>query len=128
MESYIKKDSLRAAIRDLWTEYNQSGFEYVSKDDVFRAIEEMDEIEVDEWIPVDEELPDVGKYGDSEYILLSFDNYPVPCIGQYREDKEGGAFYAGDDDESLVSVGLIVNAWRYLPESYKEDENGNETD
>lgn len=67
------------------------------------------------WIDVEHELPP-----NDEYILLSFDNFSLPQIGRYEEDEEGGAFYLGDEDVSLSSYGLFVNAWRLLPEPYKE--------
>ena len=66
------------------------------------------------WIPCDERYPD-----SDEYVLLSFENFSVPIIGRYEVDEEGGAFYAGDEDKSLVSHGLIVNAWQKLPKPYQ---------
>lgn len=69
-----------------------------------------------EWIPVTERLPETGKY-----VLISFSNFTVPITGRYEEDEEGGAFFSGDEDESLISKGLIVNAWMPLPEPYHED-------
>ena len=69
-----------------------------------------------EWILVTERLPETGKY-----VLISFSNFTVPITGRYEEDEEGGAFLAGDEDESLISKGLIVNAWMPLPEPYHED-------
>lgn len=71
------------------------------------------------WIPCDERYPDTD-----EYILLSFENFSIPIIGRYEEDVEGGAFYAGDEEETLASHGLVVNAWRGLPEPYSEKETG----
>lgn len=47
----------------------------------------------DKWIPITERLPENG-----DYILISFENATIPEIGRYEEDKEGGAFYIGDDD------------------------------
>ena len=80
-------------------------------------------MKVNEWIPIDEQLPEVDEDGYSNYILLSFDNFSVPCIGMYRVEEDGSAaFYEGDDEWSLVSYGLIVNAWMPLPECYREDE------
>ena len=69
------------------------------------------------WIPATERLPETGKH-----VLISFSNFTVPITGRYEEDEEGGAFFAGDEDESLISKGLIVNAWMPLPEPYNEDE------
>ena len=67
-----------------------------------------------EWIP-SEEPPESGKY-----VLLSFENFSIPLVGQYKEDEEGaGAFYIGDDEESCISQDIIVNAWMALPELYK---------
>lgn len=66
------------------------------------------------WIPVSERLPEEGSY-----VLLSFENFTIPDIGRYETDEEGGAFYPGDDDESYVTYGILVNAWRPLPEPYK---------
>lgn len=54
-----------------------------------------------------------------KYILLSFENFSVPCIGRYVEDENGGAYYIGDEEETCSSHDLFVNAWMQLPESYK---------
>ena len=68
----------------------------------------------DGWIPVEEELPETDKY-----ILLSFSNFSIPCVGRYEEDENGGAFYVGDDDESCVSQDMFVNAWQTLPHPFQ---------
>lgn len=71
--------------------------------------------ETNGWIPVDEGTPK-----DDRYILLSFENFSLPVVGRYEEDKDGGGnFYAGDEDIPLVKQYLIVNAWRELPERYE---------
>ena len=67
------------------------------------------------WIPIEERLPE-----NDEYILVSFGNFSVPDIARYERDDEGGAFYPGDEDYTYTSVGLFVNAWMPLPESYRE--------
>ncbi len=68
------------------------------------------------WIPVTESLPD-----SSRYILLSFENYPVPAIGRCETDEDGNsAFYLGDDYRPLVKIGVFVNAWMELPEQYHD--------
>ena len=72
---------------------------------------------VNGWIPCDERYPDTDKY-----ILLSFSNFPVPLIGRYEEDEEGGAFYLSGESETCVSQNLFVNAWAYLPQPYSEGE------
>lgn len=68
------------------------------------------------WIPCIERYPDTDGY-----ILLSFSNFSVPCVGRYEEDDDGGAFYIGDEDVSCVSQDMFVNAWRPLPEPYREE-------
>ena len=71
------------------------------------------------WIPIDERTPEVDEDGYSEYVLLSFANASIPCIGQYRTYEGEGYFYDGDDEKPLFVYGLRVNAWRPMPESYR---------
>lgn len=73
-----------------------------------------EEREKHSWRP--EEKPPEG-----EYILLSFENFSVPMVGRYEEDKEGGAFYLGDELISCLSQDMYVNAWQSLPEPYREE-------
>lgn len=69
-----------------------------------------------QWCDVDEALPIPG-----EYVLLSFANYPVPMVGRYEEDEDGGGnFYVGDDDVPLVKQDIFVNGWRLLPKCMEE--------
>ncbi len=78
--------------------------------DVDKVVEEYN----NRWIPVStEQFPDTDRY-----ILLSFGNYSVCAIGRY----EDGAFYVGDEDTSLSSIGVFVNAWMELPKCYEESE------
>ena len=58
---------------------------------------------------------------DGERVLLSFANFSIPLVGRYEEDKEGGTFYIGDEEESCVSQDMIVNAWMPLPEPYRPE-------
>ena len=69
------------------------------------------------WIPCSERLPK-----NEDYILVSFENFTLSDIARYEENEEGGAFYPGDEEESYMSYGLIVNAWMPLPEPYREVE------
>ena len=69
------------------------------------------------WIPVEERYPDTDKY-----ILLSLSNFSIPIVGRCEEDEDGGAFYAGDEDETLVSQDLFVNAWMLLVKPYRPEE------
>ena len=86
-----------------------------------KIIEEVAEKYNDGWITCSERLPE-----NDNYILVSFDNFSMPDIARYEEDKEGGAFYPGDDDKSYVSYGLFVNAWQPLPEPYQPKGDNNE--
>ena len=68
------------------------------------------------WIPIDEKLPP-----DDNFILLSFSNFSVPIVGRYEEAEDGGGnFFAGDEDEPLISQDMYVNAWMPLPKPYEE--------
>jgi hypothetical protein len=80
-------------------------------------IENMDDEKENGWIPVSERLPDPGKY-----VLVSFENFTLPMIGIYTVDDNGGTFRVDDEDDSFLEHNLYVNAWRGLPERYKEDE------
>ena len=66
------------------------------------------------WIPYNQPPKTRG------YILLSFENFSLPLVGRYEEDKNGGAYYIGDEEYSCVAQDIIVNAWMPLPKSYKE--------
>ena len=71
----------------------------------------------DGWIPIDEKLPP-----DDSFILLSFSNFSIPIVGRYEEDEGGGGnFFAGDEDEPLISQDMYVNAWMPLPKPYEEE-------
>lgn len=111
----IEEFGLHHAIRDLpHSTYTVEAFEMA-----INALEQQDKTR---WIPVTERLPDLDEDGYSEKLLLSFDNFSLPAIGEYRQDPDdSGAWYEGDCDETLLSYGLIVNAWMPLPEQYKEE-------
>lgn len=70
----------------------------------------IDELEGSRWIPIDERQPETDTY-----ILVSFENCNMPDIARYEEDT----FYPGDEEKSYKSFGLIVNAWRPLPDNWK---------
>ena len=85
--------------------------------DFDRAIKALEE---SRWIPIIERLP-----RPEEYVLVSFENATLPDIARYEVDENGnGDFYQGDGDESYTSYGVFVNAWRPLPERYKEENGG----
>lgn len=86
------------------------------------AVEEAVKIlEATRWRDAEYEPPEVDEDRYSDKILLGFSNYILPAIGEYRVDKEGGAYYEGDDDTPLIQYGLIVNGWMPLPERMQED-------
>lgn len=73
-----------------------------------------------QWIPVEERLPE-----NSDYVLMSFENFSLPLVGRYESDEDGGgAWYLGDcdEDDTCVSNDLFVNAWMRLPEPYRTEE------
>lgn len=76
---------------------------------------------VNQWTPVTR-LPELDHEGYSEKLLLSFSNFGLPTIGEYRVANGDGHWYDGDDDKPLEDYGLKVNAWMKLPEMYKEEE------
>lgn len=87
-----------------------------SKSQASRLMKELqEEREKHQWIPVTEQLPE-----PETYVLVSFSNFSLPIIGRYNENEEGGAWFAGDEDESLTSQDMSVNAWMPLPEVYRE--------
>ena len=76
-----------------------------------------------EWVPVDERLPEVNADGCSEYILISFENWELPAVGRYEEDKDGGGkFFEGDEETSCAIYGFFVNAWAPMIKPYREED------
>ena len=95
-----------------------------SKSQAYLLMEKLQkEREKHQWIPVTEQLPE-----PEAYVLVSFSNFSLPIIGRYDENEEGGVWFAGDEEESLVSQDLFVNAWMPLPEPYREETEDEETD
>lgn len=114
----INKDELQNAIREYFLSLVEQKVDSPDAVDINADIQRIiEELDANPWNPVSKSLPTDGRY-----ILLSFENFSVPCIGRYEEDTDGdGCFYVGDEDESLVSHGIFVNAWMDLPERYKSD-------
>lgn len=82
-------------------------------------LEELKQLrEKDRWIPVSERLPEHGKYA-----LISCEGFDAPSVGKYEEDDIGETFYLSED-MPCEDFGIVVEAWRPLPEPYKESENG----
>lgn len=73
------------------------------------------------WRVINPDNPDTFPKTD-KYILLSFSNFTLPCIGRWEGNAdEGFVFYEGDDERSLISYGLFVNAWMPLPERMESE-------
>lgn len=73
------------------------------------------ELEGSRWIPVDEKSPE-----NDTYVQVSYENYTIPDIARYVEDGKGGIFYPRDRMNGCKSYGWIVNAWKPLPDTYRE--------
>ena len=67
-----------------------------------------------QWIPCSERLPKIG-----EYVLISCEGFDAPSVGKYEEDDIGETFYLSED-MPCEDLGIVVEAWRPLPEPYKE--------
>ncbi|MDR3779339.1 MAG: DUF551 domain-containing protein [Candidatus Copromonas sp.] len=93
---------------------------FINKDGIADVYDDTYDIVIQKnvrrWIPVTERLPELG-----EYVLISFSNFTLPCIGRYDEDEKGGAWFNGDETESLVSQDMYVNAWMLLPKPYRAE-------
>ena len=96
--------------------YEDSSFPLTLADKVTEKINQQRVVYANGWIPAD------NPPEDNDYILISFENFSIPVVGRYEKDEEGGAYYAGDEDISLVSQDMIVNAWQPLPEKSYGDE------
>lgn len=60
---------------------------------------------------------DPASFPDNERnVLVSFSNFDLSIIGQWRVDEDGaGCWYLGDTDETFLSEGLFVDGWWELP-------------
>lgn len=53
---------------------------------------------------------------DSRNVLVSFSNFSLSIIGQWRTDEDGrGCWYLGDTDETFIENDLYVDGWWELP-------------
>lgn len=66
-----------------------------------------------DWKPADQEPP------EGEYVLLSFECYPLPAIGRC----EDGVYYLGDELMLLKNREIYVNGWMKLPKCKGFEEN-----
>ena len=103
---------------NLWQVLYGALFKLHDYEDIGLEPDEVREMaERNSWIPIEEALPEPG-----EYVLVSFSNVPLPDIGRYEEDEDGGVFYPGDEEYTYSSIGAFVNAWMQLPERYKDED------
>jgi hypothetical protein len=123
--------SRQAAIRWVKTECNPYGkptIDFESGKKVIEHLKQMPSVtpkqKTGKWIPVSESLPELDDDGYSTYVLVSFSNFTLPCIGQLRKTDGENHWYEGDDEKALDSFGLHVNAWMPLPEPYKAESEG----
>ena len=60
---------------------------------------------------------DPNSFPDSDRnVLVTFSNFSLPIIGQWRIDNDGaGCWYLGDTDETFLSEDLYVDGWWELP-------------
>lgn len=65
------------------------------------------------------DYPPVNDLGHSKKLLISFEN-DDPTVGRYIKSNDSGGYFAEQfNDYPVIRDGLIVNAWAYLPESWK---------
>ena len=60
---------------------------------------------------------DPASFPDNERnVLVSFSNFSLSIIGQWRVDEDGaGCWYLVDTDETFLGEGLFVDGWWELP-------------
>ena len=93
-----------------------------------KAREALEYLKSFKWHPVTgdgDDLPATDENGESDLVMISFDNFGIPIFGVYTKDDDGrGAFHdendGGYEQRTLGSYGLIVNAWAPLPDKYNE--------
>lgn len=86
-------------------------YEALKEIETFSAMKALHPIE---WIPVSEDLPELGEDGMSDYVLVSC-NLSIPFIGHYGAN---GRWYCGDNDQPIDKLGIHVTAWMPLPTPY----------
>ena len=121
----INKDTL---INDLEIELAKANAKYLENDEdpfyggICSALQDVIKLvqqQTDRFEWIDSDIVPLGQ----QYILLSFDNFSIPVVGRYEEDKDGGgSYYVGDETETCKSQELFVNAWMELPKPYREED------
>lgn len=109
----IDKDKLLKAIADkVRTECADANHNYLQGfQDCIEVIEAQEDAYKWHDVAVEEDVPD-----DDRNVLLTFSNFSLPIIGQYRRDSDGGGtWYIGDTDDTFVSENLYVDGWWELP-------------
>lgn len=96
----INKDNLMDDLLSLSSDVGKMGFEWLNRDDVFETVRAQDEIEVDDWFDVKDDLPD--------------DN------GRYIVQDNAGQIGFDYWNNGWATVADVV-AWRYMPEPYRRE-------
>lgn len=124
---YLRKDTVINALKE---DMQDSKICYIgcTEDEIIEACYESMEhiidglpqyypenvVEESRWIPVSERLPEYGRY-----VLISCEGFDAPSVGKYEKDDIGETFYL-NEDVPCEDYGIVVKAWRPLPEPYKE--------
>ena len=103
----IDKDNLMDDLLSLSSDVGKMGFEWLSCDEVFETVRAQDEIEVDEWFDVKDDLPDTsGVYCCT--VEINDTAYTEAC------------WYDKRTNEWNAIQGEVI-AWRYMPEPYRRE-------
>ena len=103
-------------LRERLTKASKTMMPVIPTDEVIKIVNQVEQQYNNGWIPADQPPK------DDKPVLLSFENFTTPLVGRYEEDENGnGAYYVGDETETLVSQGIFVNAWQPL-KRYEEGE------
>lgn len=86
-------------------------YEALKEIETYSAVKALHPIE---WIPVSEDLPELGEDGVSDYVLAC-GNLSLPFIARYEDN---GFWYVGVEDKPLDEYDLHVTAWMPLPTPY----------
>lgn len=103
----------------IWNElskvYNMDAVPDEAKSIIGDVMLELGEQPTPEWHECFEEDP--ASFPDNERnVIVSFSNFSLSIIGQWRVDEDGaGCWYLGDTDETFLSEDLYVDGWWELP-------------
>lgn len=82
----------------------------------------MDEVKNNDWIPVEERLPEIRKDGHKDVIITDRNGNVYPDITYgYAEEKDKELSFFKWDDECWNCYKYDAIAWKSLPEPYKAE-------